>query len=120
MTIRNAAIPPFVDQFVEGIAGHSCFSMLDLLIGYDHRTLDVSSCDLTSFQSPLGALWNTSLPQGSTNTMAIFHGDVTFILEPEIPNVAKPFLDDTVVKGPASCYETQDGGYETAPDNSGI
>jgi hypothetical protein len=120
VTIRNAAVPPFVDQFVEGIAGHSCYSMLDLLVGYDHQTLNVASRDITSFQSPLGALRNTTLPQGSTNTVAIFHGDVTFILEPEISNVAKLFLDDTIVKGPASRYETPDGGYETMPDNSGI
>ena len=120
VTIRNAAVPPLVDQFVEGIAAHSCYSMLDLLVGYDHRTLDVASRDLTSFQSPLGTLQNTTLPQGSTNAVAIFHGDVTFILEPEIPNVAKPFLDDTVVMGPRSCYETPEGGYETTPDNPGI
>ena len=120
VTIRNAAVPPLVDQFVEGIIGRSCYSMLDLLVGYDHRTLDVASRDLTSFQSPLGALRNTSLPQGSTNAVAIFHGDVTFILEPEIPHVAKPFLDDTVVKGPVSRYETPDGGYETIPENPGI
>ena len=55
VTIRNAAVPPFVDQFVKGIAGNSCYTMLDLLVGYDHRTLDISSCDVTSFQSPLGA-----------------------------------------------------------------
>ena len=109
VTIRNTAVPPFVNQFIEGIAGRACFSMLDLLVGYDHRTLDISSRDLTSFQSPLGALRNTTLPQGSTNAVAIFHGDVTFILEPEIPNVAKPFLDDTVIKGLASRYETPDG-----------
>jgi hypothetical protein len=65
-------------------------------------------------------LQNTSLPQGSTNAVAIFHGDVAFILEPEIPHVAKPFLDDTVVKGPASCYETPGGSYETIPENLGI
>ncbi len=94
--------------------------MLDLLVGYDHRTIDVSSRDLTSFQSPLGALRNTSLPMGSTNSVAIFHGDVTFILEPKIPSVAKPFVDDIVVKGPASRFETPEGGYETIPDNPGI
>ena len=120
VTIQNAAVPPLVDQFIEGIAGRACFSMLDLLMGYDHRTLDISSRDLTSFQSPLGTLWNTALPQGSTNAVAIFHSDVTFILEPEILNVTKPFLDDTIVKGPASCYETLDGGHETILSNSGI
>src|SRR5713226_8788356 len=84
MTIHNAAIPPFVDHFVKGMAGYSCFSMLDLLVGYDHRMLDIASHDLTSFQSPLGTLQNTTLSQGSTNAVAIFHGNVTFILEPEI------------------------------------
>jgi hypothetical protein len=120
VTIRNAAVPPLVDQFVEGIVAHSCYSMLDLLVGYDHRTLDVASQDLTSFQSPLGALRNTRLPQGLTNAMAIFHGDVTFILEPEIPNIAKPFLDDTMVMGPRSHYETPEGGYKTTLNNPGI
>ena len=120
VTIRNTAVPPFVDQFVEGIAGCSCYSMLDLLMGYDHRTLDVASCDLTGFQSPLGAFHNMTLPQGLTNAVAVFHGDVTFILEPEILNIAKLFLDDTVVKGPPSRYETPEGGFETIPDNAGI
>ncbi len=94
--------------------------MLDLLVGYDHHTLDVTSQDLTSFQSPLGALRNTMLPQGATNAITVFHGDVTFILEPEIPSVAKLFLDNTAVKGPPSRYETLDGGYKTTPNNPGI
>jgi hypothetical protein len=80
--------------------------MLDLFVDYDHHTLDVSSCDLTTFQTPLGAHQCTGLPQGSTNAIAIFHGDVTFLLEPEIPKVAKPFLNNTAVRSPASCYET--------------
>ena len=120
--ICNAAIKPFVDQFVVGIAACSCYSMLDLLVSYDHRTLDAISRDLTSFQSPLGALRDMTLPQGSTNTITIFHGDVMFILdlEPEIPNVAKPFLDDTAVKGPPLHYETLIGGSETIPNNHEI
>jgi hypothetical protein len=55
VTIRNAAVPPFVDQFVEGMAGRACYSMLDLFVGYDHRVLDIASRDLTTFQTPLGA-----------------------------------------------------------------
>ena len=53
VTIRNAAVPPFVDQFIEGMAARACYSMIDLFVGYDHRTLDISSRDLTSFQTPL-------------------------------------------------------------------
>ncbi len=45
---------------------------------------------------------------------------MSFILEPEIPHVVKPFLDDTAIKGPASQYETADRGFETIPENPNI
>ena len=120
VTIRNSGVTPFSDQLVESMAGRSCYSMLDLFVGYDHRTLDVSSRDLTTVQSPIGALRLTCLPMGWTNASAIFHEDVTFILEPEIPHVAWPYVDDCSIKGPATRFETGDGGYETLPDNPGI
>jgi len=94
--------------------------MLDLFVGYNHQTLDTSSHDMSSFQTPQGAFRCTVLPQGATNTVAIFHSDVTFILELRILHVAKPFVDDTAIHGPASCYENPDGGYETIPENPGI
>jgi hypothetical protein len=120
VTVRNSGVPPLADQLIEAMAGRSCYSMLDLYVGYDHRTLDVSSRDLTTIQSPIGALRLTRLPQGWTNTVAIFHEDVTFILEPEIPHVAWPFVDDCSIKGPASRFETEDGGYKVIPENPGI
>jgi RNase H-like domain found in reverse transcriptase len=120
VTIRNSSVPPLADQLIEGMAGHSCYSMLDLFVGYDHRSLDIASRDLTTIQSPIGAIRLTCLPQGWTNAVGIFHDDVTFILEPEIPHVARPFVDDCSIKGPASRYKTSNGGYETIPDNPGI
>ena len=119
VTICNAAVPPFIDQLMESMAMRACYSILDLFIRYNHCTLDVTSCNLTSFQMPLGALQCTVLLQGSTNAVAIFHGDVSFILEPEIPQVARPFVDDTAIHGPASRYETPGGGFETIPTNAG-
>jgi hypothetical protein len=94
--------------------------MLDLFVGYDHRTLNVASRDLTTIQSPIGAVRLTCLPQGWTNAGAIFHEDVTFILQEEIPDVAWPFMDDCSIKGPATRYETEDGGFESIPTNPGI
>ena len=120
VTVRNSGVPPLADQLIEAMAGRACYSMLDLFVGYDHRTLDISSRDLTTIQSPIGALRLTCLPQGWTNAVAIFHEDVTFILEPEIPHVAWPFVDDCSIKGPASRYETEDDSYETIPENDGI
>ena len=57
---------------------------------------------------------------GWTNAVAIFHEDVTFILEPKIPQVAWPYVDDCSIKGPAMCFETEDGGYKTLPKNPSI
>jgi len=52
--------------------------------------------------------------------MPIFHGDVSFILELEIPHTAKPFIDDCGMRGPATWYELEKGGYEVIPENAGI
>jgi hypothetical protein len=120
ITIHNSGIPPLADQLIESMAGHACYSMLDLFVGYDHRTLNIASRDLTTFQSPIGAVRLTTLPMGWTNAVAIFHEDVTFILEPEIPHVAWPFVDDCSIKGPATHFKTADGGYETLLENADI
>ena len=120
VTIRNSGVPPIPDQVIEAMAGRSCYTILDLLVGYDHRTLDIASRDLTTVQSPVGTVRLTCLPQGWTGAVPIFHGDVTFILEPEIPDPAQPFVDDTGIKGPPTRYETKDGGYETIPANPQI
>jgi len=120
VTIRNSGVPPIPDQVIESMAGCSCYSMLDLYSGYDQCSLDISSRDLTTVQSPIGAIRLTVVPQGWTGAVAIFHSNVVFILEAEIPNPAMPFLDDAGIKGPATRYELEDGGYETIPTNSQI
>ena len=57
---------------------------------------------------------------GYTNAMQIMHGDVTFILQEEIPHITIPFVDDVLVKGPLTRYERPDGSFETIPENPGI
>jgi len=57
---------------------------------------------------------------GWVNAFPAFHADVTFTLEPEIPHITIPFLDDAGVKGPPTRYEHPDGMYETIPQNAGI
>jgi len=56
---------------------------------------------------------------GWTNSVPIFHDDVTAILKTEIPEYTIPYIDDVPVRGPASHYE-KDGIYETIPGNNGI
>jgi hypothetical protein len=57
---------------------------------------------------------------GWTNPVPIFHDDVTFILQVEIPHVTIPYIDDVSIKGPTTMYQKIDDSYETIPKNPGI
>jgi hypothetical protein len=116
----HSGVPPITEHLVEQFAGCSCGAMLDLYIGYDERALAKSSRDYTTFQSPYGALRLTTLPMGWTNSVPIFHDDVTHILCPEIPHITVPYIDDVPIKGPRSDYKHEDGTYETIEANTGI
>jgi hypothetical protein len=83
VTIRNAGVPPYTD-----------------FVGYDKQTLAVKSCDLTTFQTPLGTFRLTSVPMSWSNSVPIFHADITYMLQDGIPDVTIPFLDDAPIKGP--------------------
>ena len=94
--------------------------MLDLYVGYDEQALAESSRDYTTFQSPFGALRLTTLPMGWTNSVPIFHDDITFILQAETLHITIPYIDDVPVQGPAERYILPSGEPETIPENSGI
>jgi hypothetical protein len=120
VTIRDAGLPPILDDFVEPFAGRQCYTVFDMLSGFDARKLDPASRDLTAFWTPLGLLRITSLPQGFTNSPAEFQKCMVFILRDEIPDVANIFIDDLPIKGPATQYLDEKGNPETIPDNPGI
>ena len=65
-------------------------------------------------------MWLTTLPMGWTNSVPIFHEDITKILQPEIPHVTQPYIDNVPVRGPVSWYIKEDGEAETIPENPGI
>jgi hypothetical protein len=120
VTIKHTGVTPFTDQIGEHFSGRACGGMLDLYVGYDERGLAEVSRDLTTFQSPFGALRLVTLPMGWTNSVPIFHDDVTAILQPEIPDITVPYIDDVPIRGPTTCYPLPDGGEETIPENPGI
>lgn len=119
VTIKDSGLPPMVEQYAESFGGRGCYGIFDLFVGFDQRSLASESRDLTTFQTPLGTFRLTSIPMGYTNSMQIQHGDLTFLLQDEIPDIAIPFVDDVPVKGPKTRYETQDG-FVTIPENPGI
>ena len=120
VTIAHSGIPPATETLAAQFAGRSCGGMFDLYVGYDERTLAESSRDLTTFQTPFGALRLVTLPMGWTNSVPIFHDDVTYILQSEIPDVTIPFIDDVPIKGPKSRYIKDDGTCEVIKENPGI
>ena len=120
VTIAHSGVPPYTEQLAEQFAGRACASMMDLYVGYDERALSPSSRDLTTFQTPYGAMRLTTLPMGWTNSVPIFHDDVTHILQAEIPHVTQPYIDDVPVRGPPSRYIQDNGEPETIPENPGI
>jgi hypothetical protein len=111
VTIWDAGLIPFVDSHAEMLGGRDCYEGFNLFVAFDHRKLADESRDLTTFQTPLGTLCLTSIPMGATNSVQILHGDIVFILRDEMLDIAAPFMDDIVVEGPATRYETYCGGW---------
>ncbi|GJE97287.1 polyprotein [Phanerochaete sordida] len=120
VTIRDAGLPPNLDNFVEPFAGRSCYTAFDLYWGFDARKVHPKSRDLTAFLTPLGLLRITSLPTGFTNSPAEFQACMSFILQEEIPEFANIFIDDLPIKGPKSRYEDAQGRPEVLKENPGI
>ncbi|KAF7371577.1 Retrovirus-related Pol polyprotein from transposon 17.6 [Mycena venus] len=113
--VRDAALPPRVDDFAESFAGYVCYGCADLFAGFDGRLLAVASRPLTGAHSLIGAVQNTCLPQGYANAVPEFQRCTTHVIAPEIPKTADVFMDDGAIKGPRTDYNG-----ETIPENSGI
>jgi hypothetical protein len=120
ITIQHPGVPPIPKHLAEQFGGCACGGMLDLYVGYDERPIAESSRDYTTFQTPFGTLRLVTLPMGWTNSVLIFHDNVTFILQAEIPHVTIPYIDDIPIKGPMTMYQKVDDSYETIPENPGI
>lgn len=120
ITIRDAGMLPIVDDFVEGFAGHQCYTVFDLFWGFDARKIHPKSRELTAFMTPLGLLQITSLPTGFTNSPAEFQKCMVIVLQDEIPHAANIFIDDLPIKGPKTQYLQEDGTPEVLNENKGI
>ena len=120
VTIKHASVMPFTDQIGKHFAGQACGSMLDLYVGYDEWGLAPDLRDLTTFQLPFGTLRLVTLPMGWTNSVPIFHNDVTHILQPEIPHTTVPYIDDVLLHSPADQYLLANGSEEWIAENLGI
>ena len=108
VTVRDANLPPNVDEISEEFAGCAITSLIDFFSGYDQITLAEKSRDLTGFMTPIGLLRHTSLVQGATNSVAQFVRVVNRILKDHIPERCRTFVDDVPVKGPMTTYNNEE------------
>jgi len=120
VTIVHSGLPPATEELAMHFAGRACGRILDLYIRYDERVLAKRLRDLTTFQTPFGALRLVTLPMGWTNSVPIFYDDVTYILRDEIPRYMLPYIDDMPIRDLATRYEKSDGTLEVLEKNPGI
>ena len=57
---------------------------------------------------------------GWTNSVPIFHEDITYILQEEVPHPTQPYINNVPVQGPTTRYILDNGEPETIPENPGI
>ena len=71
------------------------------------------------FQTLFGMMRLKILPMGWMNFIPIFHEDVTYILQEEIPHITQPYIDNIPVRDLETRYLQEIGKPETIPKNSG-
>jgi len=116
--IKDASLLPSAEEYSEDFAGFPVLSLLDLFSGYDQMALAEICRDLTAFQTPLGLLRMTTLPQGYTNGVQVFDRVMKKILKDQISaKRGKPFINDVGVKPPTRSLFLDSSGkpIEVAP-----
>ena len=108
VTIHDAALPPHVDDFAEGLVSRVIYALADLFAGYDGWILAVKSWPLTMFNSIIGPHHLTVLPQGATNSLPEFQRCTWHVFQPEIPDTCDVFIDDVTFTGGTSTYEDEE------------
>lgn len=82
--IKDASLPPTVDEFSEEFTGYPLISLLDLFSGYDQCALAEESRDMTAFTTLFGLIRITTLPQGYTNGVQVFDSVIRKVLAEQI------------------------------------
>jgi len=113
VTVKDSGVPPDVEAFSEQFAGFPIYCCLDFLQGYDQIGLSIKSRDMTAVRIPgLGLFRLTRLPQGHTNSVAVFQRVIENAYEDFIPHNLANFVDDVILKPTAperDCTEVKVG-----------
>ena len=105
-TVRDAGLPPNVEEFSERFAGQVISSLRDFFSGYEQVPLAVESRDITAIETEQGLMRFTVLQQGGTNNLATFVWILNKILSC-CCDISRAFLDDVGVDGPHKKYNNK-------------
>ena len=98
VTIKDSGSPPNPEELVDSFTGRACYGLGDIMGGYDETELAHQSRPLTTFETPLGRFQLTRLPQGATNSVAVYQAQMMWILQEELPQSFGIFIDDGGLK----------------------
>src|SRR5260221_4845937 len=106
VTVRDATLPPQVDNMIESFAGRAMYGLFDLKSGYNSRILATVSQDLMSFfVEGMGLLRLMQLPQGHMNSVAEFQHCMQHMIGSMYLEEAEVFINDCAIKGPKTRYD---------------
>ncbi|MBW0541726.1 hypothetical protein O181_081441 [Austropuccinia psidii MF-1] len=77
VTIKDSGLPPHIEELVDAFSGGACYGLGDIMGGYDERELDVTTRPLTTFETPLGRMQITRIPQGAPDSVAVYQDQMT-------------------------------------------
>ncbi|KAL9934429.1 hypothetical protein V8E36_006885, partial [Tilletia maclaganii] len=104
VTIRDANIPPYIYDYVDGFVGCTSYGMADLFQYFMQIRVDQASRQLASFRTPRGLLQLTTLAPGATNSPAAAQRLSDHVGPEDVPHNFCAFVDDYGIKGPRSYY----------------
>lgn len=107
VSVRDAMLPPNINEFADSFVGYSAYGVMDLYSGYHQRTLFEQSRPLTACQTPIGNMQLTSLPIGYTNSLQEFQRTTSHTCANLAPDRAGVFVDDIGIKGPKTRYNDE-------------
>ena len=97
-------------------AKRACYTVADIFVGYNNRTVHEANRELTAFQSTdHGLLQLCVLPQGFVNAVAEFQMCMLSILQDEVLRLVGVFVDDVGIKGPATRCQIQTESLKPYP-----
>ena len=80
VSIWDAVMLPFVETLAEQFSRAGIYTNLNFDVMFDQCKIDPESCNMTTFNTPLGTFRFMVLSINYTNSLQIMHNDIAFML----------------------------------------